>query len=37
MTLILMFQCAGFPRARWIAIFISSDGRPLPESETRDL
>jgi predicted PurR-regulated permease PerM len=36
MTLILMFQCAGFPRARWIAIFISSDGRPLPELESRD-
>jgi predicted PurR-regulated permease PerM len=33
MTLILMFQCAQFPRVRWIAIFISSDGRPLPELE----
>jgi predicted PurR-regulated permease PerM len=33
MTLILMFQCAQFPRFRWIAIFISSDGRPLPELE----
>jgi predicted PurR-regulated permease PerM len=37
MTLILMFQCAQFPGARWIAIFISSDGRPLPELESQDL
>jgi predicted PurR-regulated permease PerM len=33
MTLILMFQCAQFPQVRWIAIFISSDGRPLPDLE----
>lgn len=35
MTLILMFQFAQFPRTRWIAIFISSDGNPLPETEPR--
>jgi predicted PurR-regulated permease PerM len=35
MTLILMFQCAQFPQVRWIAIFISSDGRPLPELEAQ--
>jgi predicted PurR-regulated permease PerM len=33
MTLILMLQFAQFPQLRWIAIFISSDGRPLPELE----
>jgi predicted PurR-regulated permease PerM len=36
MTLILMFQCAQFPQSRWIATFISSDGRPLPELEVPD-
>jgi predicted PurR-regulated permease PerM len=36
LTLILMYQCAQFPAFRWIAIFISSDGRPLPDAESPD-
>jgi predicted PurR-regulated permease PerM len=35
MTLILMFQFAQYPRLRWIAVFISNDGHPLPESEVK--